>query len=74
MYSLPGPKFFAFAYRITAYQGVMSTLQQQEEERRQPTTTGRETGMSTETPQELPAESTSQISAGMGEFIETAEI
>lgn len=32
MYSLPSRKFFAFAYRLTAYQGVLAILAEQERE------------------------------------------
>lgn len=69
IYSLPGPRFFRFAYRITTYQGVMSALAEQQQEKR-------EGGIKVQgdtSYQEVQPDALS-LSAGLGEFVEVAEV
>lgn len=41
MWSMPSDRFFRFAERLTAYQGVMQMRADRESRRRQPASTGR---------------------------------
>lgn len=68
IYSLPGPRFFRFAYRITAYQGLLSALQQKQQEQ----TGGGIQVQGDTTYQEVQPDALS-LSAGLGEFVEVAE-
>lgn len=69
MYSLPGPKFFKFAYRMGAYKGVMQVLAEQEAEMQ-----AKQAGVTTgdTTYREVPAEAVA-TDVELGEFIDYGE-
>lgn len=67
MYSLPGPQFFRFAYRLPAYKGVMRLRVEQEKEKREMHNGGVQVGE--DTYREVPAEE-QQADIELGEFIE----
>ena len=66
IYSLPSRKFFAFAVRISAYDGVMTSRQAAEDEK-----ANRQKGVTVgdTTYREVPADSLAQL----GEFVEMSE-
>jgi hypothetical protein len=69
MYSLPSAKFFKFAYRLPAYQGVMRMLVEEEAEMQQ-----RQDGITTgdSTYREVPADAIS-TDVELSEFIDFGE-
>lgn len=71
MYSLPCPKFFAFVYRLPAYEGALHA--RIEQEKKQDDNAKGVPVNSDTTYREVPADAKSIATSDLGEFIELAE-
>lgn len=79
MYSLPGPMFFKFAYRMACYSGVMHALmeiEQEANEQQQQTgvPSGSGTGMNQADEVRVVESDAASLRANFAEFMDVAEV
>lgn len=80
MYSLPGPMFFKFAYRMACYPGVMHTLAEIEHEANErqqtgmPSGNGSGTGMDQADEVRVVESDAASLRVNFAEFMDVAEV